>query len=636
MSEPPLLCLYMIVKDEAHNLAATLATVRPHIDCWHIVDTGSTDGTPDLVLRELADLPGALSFAPFVAFDVTRNVSLERAAASGATFLFWMSGDELLQDGAALRRFCAQEHDGSDGAYHVRMTAGDWLYDSARLSRAAAGWRFVGAIHEALVAPDGATPTRRAPGLVVLGESDMPRKMARINRDLDVLRRQVAADPDDPRARFYLAQSLFDLGRYADAEAEYTTRVGLGGWAEERAVAGHRRATSAELAGRPWPEVQSLLLAAHELDPTRPEPLRDLAMRAYTRGETASCYLFASRAADLPRRDASMFHEPNVVAQCADLAGVSAHLLGEHAASARYVRRALATWRFDPRLQANMLEARRHHAPSSPMLAPAAAPVVPWSPDAIVLATSLGPRDRARQQRAVRSWRAHGFAVLAINTEAEAATLRADFPEVVFVDPGRTAVRETGRHVPYVWDIARILEATGAEVVGIINSDIELRAEDALAPRVRAASRGGLVFASRRNVAHEDDADGPVEPWGADAFFFDRRLVAALDPYPFAIAEPWWDIWLPFAAAFAGLAVQRDMWVAWHLDHPRAWSDDKLASYAETFEAFMEARASPSVRAQLQADGSIGMQVTAGEWWDAFPSVGLPSVPIEASASSED
>jgi glycosyltransferase involved in cell wall biosynthesis len=54
----PTLCLNMIVKNEAHVLARYLASVKPWIDSWVIVDTGSSDGTQALIRGQLQGLPG--------------------------------------------------------------------------------------------------------------------------------------------------------------------------------------------------------------------------------------------------------------------------------------------------------------------------------------------------------------------------------------------------------------------------------------------------------------------------------------------------------------------------------------------------------------------------------------------------
>ena len=44
------ICLNMIVKDEAPVIGRALDSVREVIECYRIVDTGSTDGTPEAIL----------------------------------------------------------------------------------------------------------------------------------------------------------------------------------------------------------------------------------------------------------------------------------------------------------------------------------------------------------------------------------------------------------------------------------------------------------------------------------------------------------------------------------------------------------------------------------------------------------
>ena len=45
----PTICLNMIVRNEIHIVADVLDAVAPYISSWVIVDTGSADGTQDLI-----------------------------------------------------------------------------------------------------------------------------------------------------------------------------------------------------------------------------------------------------------------------------------------------------------------------------------------------------------------------------------------------------------------------------------------------------------------------------------------------------------------------------------------------------------------------------------------------------------
>ena len=50
----PTICLTMIVKNEAETIKRCIDSVKDHIDYLVICDTGSTDGTQDLI-KEIMD-----------------------------------------------------------------------------------------------------------------------------------------------------------------------------------------------------------------------------------------------------------------------------------------------------------------------------------------------------------------------------------------------------------------------------------------------------------------------------------------------------------------------------------------------------------------------------------------------------
>ena len=56
--------LVMIVKNEAQSINVTLASARPHIDFWTMMDTGSTDGTQRVIQDSLRDVPGIALLCP--------------------------------------------------------------------------------------------------------------------------------------------------------------------------------------------------------------------------------------------------------------------------------------------------------------------------------------------------------------------------------------------------------------------------------------------------------------------------------------------------------------------------------------------------------------------------------------------
>src|SRR5690348_5608822 len=70
---PMRICLSMIVKNEAPVIERCLRSVKPYVHAWAVSDTGSTDGTQDIIRKFMADLPGELIERPWVDFSANRN-----------------------------------------------------------------------------------------------------------------------------------------------------------------------------------------------------------------------------------------------------------------------------------------------------------------------------------------------------------------------------------------------------------------------------------------------------------------------------------------------------------------------------------------------------------------------------------
>jgi glycosyltransferase involved in cell wall biosynthesis len=79
----PTVCLSMIVKNEAHVIERCLASARPLVSAFAIVDTGSTDGTQERVRELMRDLPGEVHERPWRDFASNRNEALALAVGTG-------------------------------------------------------------------------------------------------------------------------------------------------------------------------------------------------------------------------------------------------------------------------------------------------------------------------------------------------------------------------------------------------------------------------------------------------------------------------------------------------------------------------------------------------------------------------
>jgi tetratricopeptide (TPR) repeat protein len=354
-----LLALVMIVKNEAHGIRATLESVRNAVDWWTIVDTGSDDGTPEIIKETMAETPGELHFAPFVDFSTTRNLALELAEPK-ARFQLMLSGDETVEGAVELRRFCsdhAEKHGLAHEAYDVSVRFGaGTIYRSPRLTRAGAGWRYEGVTHEALHKPGTPPPSIQLPNVHIDHTRHGTDQQRRWLTDLQLLQEATRRDPTETRTAFYLAQTFDCLGMYEPALAAYRRRVELGGWTEEVYEAKVRVASTLAKLDRPWPEVQQAYLDAHTHSAHRAEPLVAIAEYWYRQGNHALSFLFAQRATQIPYpQQCRLFVDDATYEYKAhDLVAIAAYYLGHYDTGRRAAEQALARRPDDARLRENL------------------------------------------------------------------------------------------------------------------------------------------------------------------------------------------------------------------------------------------------------------------------------------------
>ena len=288
-------CLTMIVKDEATVIRRCLDSVRPLIDRWAIVDTGSTDGTQEIIREHMRDLPGTLIERPFVNFAHNRNEAIAHAREE-ADYLFVIDADEVVElvDGFVLPRLEAD-------SYNTEVAYGDCTYLRKQLVRAALPWRYCGVVHEYLECREARTEAF-LPGLWTIPHSDgaRARDPTTYRRDAILLERALIDEPDNSRYVFYLAQSYRDAGELDLAIRNYERRAAMGGSVEEVWYSLYQIAHLKERLERPWPETMAAYLAAHQLGPDRAEPLFQVGAHYRRREEHHLAHLFLARAHEIP------------------------------------------------------------------------------------------------------------------------------------------------------------------------------------------------------------------------------------------------------------------------------------------------------------------------------------------------
>ncbi|WP_406496934.1 glycosyltransferase [Streptomyces sp. NBC_00846] len=323
-------CLNMIVKDEAPVIRRCLESVRPLIDTWVILDTGSTDGTQDVIRDVFSDLPGSLHESPWKGYDGSRSEAIDLAR-DKADYLLFIDADDLMEVEPGFR-MPELTHD----AYHVALHDAPVVHWRLALVSTRLPWRYVGVLHEyidcgtsySLGTFEGANILSVGGGARLRGEGQRKKYL----RDAETLQQGLIKEPDNSRYVFYLAQSWRDAGEPEKSLAAYDRRAGMGGFAEEVFCSHLYAARLAAELERPPTEVVDRFLRAHESRPSRAEALGELARYCRMNGPRwPLAHMFARQAAQIPYPKDVLFVEFEWYDWCAlDELAVSAYWVGEY------------------------------------------------------------------------------------------------------------------------------------------------------------------------------------------------------------------------------------------------------------------------------------------------------------------
>ena len=201
--------LVMIVKDEAPVIERCLASVRPVISKWTIVDTGSTDSTKQLIWNALKDINGSLYDRPWVNFEHNKSEAIRLAEQEpGPEYILHMDADDVLlvPSGWTVENL-------TKDAYNIEVRHGSIRHHRPHIFRAGHGFKFVGAVHEYLTS-NKPHQIDFLDGIVyqcIGGGNRGTDSVLKFQRDAEMLEKALEKNPDEPRNTFYLAQSYKDL-----------------------------------------------------------------------------------------------------------------------------------------------------------------------------------------------------------------------------------------------------------------------------------------------------------------------------------------------------------------------------------------------------------------------------------------
>jgi glycosyltransferase involved in cell wall biosynthesis len=287
-----------IVKNEEKILERCVQSLLPHIDCAIIIDTGSTDSTPELLMKlfAAAGKPLELRYAPFENFAQARNEALRIARASSLDWQYLLLSDADMNLVVDDPNWTQKLNGGL--AYDVRQIGGSLSYWNRRLLNRSAQCRYECPTHEYLdIAAAGAID-----GIHFIDHADGANRPEKFARDIALLESALKTETRPglvQRFHFYLGQSYFDVGNWESAAFHYWKRIALGGYAEEQWYAQMRLALCLRNLGR---DADFLLemLSAYRMRPQRAETLYELARHFRLRGDNFVSLLFTEAGLQLP------------------------------------------------------------------------------------------------------------------------------------------------------------------------------------------------------------------------------------------------------------------------------------------------------------------------------------------------
>lgn len=238
LNKLPKMCLNMIVKNEAHIITETLTNILKYIDYWVISDTGSTDGTQDIIKNFFKEkgIPGELVEHEWKNFGYNRTKAFE-SAFNKSEYVWVIDADDLIVGDLIIPKHMDKD------MYLLKYGGTNLYYPRAQIFNNRLKWIYRGVLHEfAKCANKEKTTSLNIDGNYYIDSrrlGDRNKDPQKYLKDANVLIRAIEDGIDSDlkgRYTFYAGQSFRDCNDLENCIKYYRERTKLGGWAEEICV----------------------------------------------------------------------------------------------------------------------------------------------------------------------------------------------------------------------------------------------------------------------------------------------------------------------------------------------------------------------------------------------------------------
>lgn len=308
------LALNTIVKNEAHCIIGMLEAAAQITDLIVINDTGSTDGTQELIRNfgKEKNIPTYVFERPFDDFEKSRNYGVEKLKEVVAelgwdannVYSWWCDADEkIIVD----KKFTKNQF--TKDLYMMNTQIGNSKYTRNTFVKVSRNYLWHGPVHEFIICKDPNITSGLAEGIYVdvkmIGHSwtgDISKKYL---SHAHTLEKYLADDRSDPRWIFYAAQSYHDSACVKDNKEEnderlrrsikyYRERVSIqAGYPEEIFYSQYRIGTIMRQLEEPWNLTSTELLKSYSFDNLRGEPIKVIIDHYMQVGDWNAAYLYS-------------------------------------------------------------------------------------------------------------------------------------------------------------------------------------------------------------------------------------------------------------------------------------------------------------------------------------------------------
>ena len=234
------ICFCAIVKNESKVIERCLQSVKHLMDYWIIIDTGSTDGTQDIIKNYLKDIPGQLIEKPWKDFATCRNYYVQ-AAAHKTDYILHQDADEILIPNQNFNTHNFKQNLTAD-VYGITFQMNTIKYVRRALFKNDNTKKYIGVIHENLITHTGSETYDIVNDFYQTSPADGNRSTItnweeKFLKDAQIFENAIN-DPDTdpniiPRYKFYLANSLRDANQYQKAIDAYLDYLQNYAWNQE-------------------------------------------------------------------------------------------------------------------------------------------------------------------------------------------------------------------------------------------------------------------------------------------------------------------------------------------------------------------------------------------------------------------